>query len=220
MNTHLSSQLSIGKTQISIGLLWLVTLSGTIGIWLGEGTWFLPKTPFNLLLGALILCWNFPIKNGWRSITIWTVVYILGMSAEMVGVNTGILFGNYHYGENLGVKWFGVPLIIGINWIVLTFLTASICKRYIRNKWLAPICGAVLMVLLDFFMEPIAPVFDFWHWDAGYAPLKNFVDWFMVSFIMQLLVKNDLPSGKNPLILHHFAAQALFFSFFYVIYQF
>ncbi len=218
MNKTLAFPPLFGKIHISIFAVWLVTISGMIGIWLGQGDWFLPKTPFNLLLGMGLLYWNFPMKNGWRSLSIWTLVYLIGMGVEIVGVNTGLLFGTYQYGENFGLKLFGVPLLIGINWVVLTFLTATICKRFIQNKWLAPICGAALMVALDFFIEPIAPLFDFWHWDGGRAPLRNFVDWFVVSFFMQVLAQKDLPEGKNPLPMHHFASQAVFFVFFYVIY--
>jgi len=220
MNKPLSLPFSFGKIQVSLFAIWLVTISGMIGIWLGAGDWFLPKTPFNLLLGVGLLYWNFPVKNGWRSLSIWMLIYLIGMGVEIVGVKTGLLFGAYQYGENLGPKLFGVPALIGINWVVLTFLTATICKRFIRHQWLAPICGAVLMVALDFFIEPVAPVFDFWHWDAGRAPLRNFVDWFLVSLLLQVLAKKDLPEGKHPLPIHHFASQVVFFAFFYAIYQF
>ena len=220
MNNALVFPPQFGKIQVSVFAIWLVTISGMIGIWLGLGDWFLPKTPFNLLLGLGLLYWNFPMKNGWRSLLIWTLVYLIGMGVEVVGVNTGLLFGTYQYGENFGLKLFGVPLLIGINWVVLTFLTATICKRFIGHKWLAPFCGAILMVALDFFIEPIAPVFDFWHWEAGRAPIRNFVDWFLVSFILQVLAQKDLPEGKNPLPMHHFASQAVFFAFFYAIYEF
>jgi putative membrane protein len=220
MNNMTAFPPTFGKTQISIFAIWLVTLSGMIGIWLGQGDWFLPKTPFNLLLGLGLLYWNFPVKNGWRSLLIWLTVYGIGMGAEIVGVNTGLLFGSYQYGENLGLKLFGVPVMIGVNWVVLTFLTATLCKRFIRHTWLATIGGAILMVALDFFIEPIAPIFDFWHWNEGHAPLRNFVDWFLVALIMQVIVKNDLPEGEHPLPLHHFASQVVFFAFFYAIYPF
>ena len=35
------------KTKISLFGLWLVTISGILGIWLGDSDWFLSKTPFN-----------------------------------------------------------------------------------------------------------------------------------------------------------------------------
>jgi putative membrane protein len=209
----------INKNNISIFAIWLVTISGLIGIYLGHLDWFISKTPLNLILGATLLYWNFPPKNGLRSWMIWLIVYSIGMTVELIGVNTSLLFGNYHYGENLGIKIMGVPLLIGINWVVLTFLTASLAKRYISNKWLAILTGSILMVVLDFFIEPIAPIFDFWHWAEGYAPLRNFTDWFIVSFILQMIVRNDLPEESNSFPLHHLFSQFVFFVFFYFYFK-
>ncbi len=220
MNTTSIFPFSDMKTKISLFVLWLVTISGIIGIWLGDSAWFLSKTPFNLLLSLVLILWNFPIKNGWRSLTIWSFVYLLGMGVELLGVNTGLLFGDYHYGENLGIKIGGVPLLIGVNWVVLTFITGSICKRFIHNKWLVLICGALLMVALDYFIEENAPRFDFWYWHIGFAPFRNFVDWFIVSIIMQAIMFNELHTENHPLPIHHFASQIVFFAFFYVINSF
>jgi putative membrane protein len=206
------------KNSLSIFSIWLVTISGMIGIYLGYMDWFVSKTPMNLILGMILLFWNFPPKNGWRSILVWFVVYILGMTVEAVGVKTGLLFGIYEYGENLGFKIIGVPILIGVNWVVLTFLTATVSKRFISNKWLAIFCGAFLMVLLDVFIEPIAPIFDFWSWELGFAPIRNFVDWFIVSLIMQVIVRNELPEESASFPIHHLASQFVFFIFFCLIF--
>jgi uncharacterized membrane protein len=203
------------KNSASIFVIWLVTISGMIGIYMGHMDWFISKTPMNQILGLLLLYWNFPPKNGMRSWIIWLIVYLIGMAVELIGVNTGLLFGTYYYGENLGIKVFGVPILIGINWVVLTFLTANISKRYIPNKWLAILCGSVLMVALDFFIEPTAPIFDFWHWEGGTAPIKNFVDWFVVSFLLQMIVRNELSEKSTSFPIHQLASQFVFFIFFY-----
>jgi putative membrane protein len=46
------------KIAISIGLLWLFTISGILGILSQYQNWFLSLTPLNLLLTALIVLWN------------------------------------------------------------------------------------------------------------------------------------------------------------------
>ena len=69
MKSAASARLLFGKENISICIIWLVTVAGAIGIWLGHGDWFLPKTVFNQLIGVALLFWNFPIKNGWKSLT-------------------------------------------------------------------------------------------------------------------------------------------------------
>lgn len=83
------------------------------------------------------------------------------MIVELIGVNTGLLFGTYQYGENLGIKVFGVPFLIGINWGVITFLTANIANRFIKNKWLVILCGSILMVALDFLSNLPRPSLTF-----------------------------------------------------------
>ena len=220
MNKTQAIQPSKWKTQVSVFAIWLVTISGMIGIWLGQGDWFLPKTPMNLMLGAGLLLWNFPAKNGWRSVGIWSLAFGIGFLVEVLGVSTGFPFGEYRYGENLGPKFFEVPFLIGLNWVVLTFLTLYVGKRLFKNKWLVCLTGAILMVSLDVFIEPVAPIFDFWHWANGSPPIQNFVAWFVVAFGLQVLSYSEVPEIKTAFPLHHFAAQLIFFGFFYVYYKF
>jgi putative membrane protein len=210
--------LKIEKSNVSIFLVWLVTISGIIGIVLGHLEWFISKTPFNLLLGILLLIWNFPPKNGWSSLLPWTLIFIFGIGAELIGVNTGLLFGKYSYGKNLGFKIYGVPPLIGINWVLLTFLTATISKRFFKTQWSSIFIGALLMVGLDFLIEPVAPHFDFWSWEQGFPPIRNFIDWFVLSVAFQIIVRKEIPEDEHALPIHHFLSQLVFFAFFYLFY--
>lgn len=83
----------------------------------------LPLSPYTLLLSFLILMNSYR----WKSPVVWVaiLVFLLGFTAEWVGVQKGWLFGVYHYGSNLGPKLAGVPLIIGINWAMLTLATGA-----------------------------------------------------------------------------------------------
>ena len=40
--------------------------------------------------------------------------FLVGMLSEIIGVKYGFIFGEYSYGNALGIKFMGVPLIIGI----------------------------------------------------------------------------------------------------------
>jgi hypothetical protein len=51
---------------------------------------------------------------------------------------------------------------------------------------------------------------------AQEVPIKNYIDWFVTSFIFQMVVKQDLPTEKQPLPLHNFITQVLFFVYFHV----
>ena len=47
--------------------------------------------------------------------------------------------------------------------------------------------GSLLMVFLDILIEPLAPVLNFWEFEGGIAPIKNYIGWFMTSFLIQLV---------------------------------
>lgn len=208
---ELQEALQLYKLPASVFTVWLFVVSALIGIGLGHVAWFIPKTPLNLLIGAVLLFLNFPINNA-KTFSIWCFAFLTGMTAEAVGVNTGLLFGDYYYGENLGVKLLGVPLLIGVYWAVLSFITAAVGKKIFSKNVLAALCGAALMVLLDFFMEQLAGRFDFWHFKDGIVPLRNYVTWFIIAFLLQFLLLKSVKITDFKYSLHLFLSQIAFFA--------
>lgn len=173
------------KIAISIGLLWLFTISGILGILSQYQNWFLSLTPLNLLLTALIVLWN--IKNwSFKTLLAFFIPFTLGFVSEVLGVNYGLIFGSYAYGNNLGYKVFGVPLLICMNWAMLTFITADVAKYFTKNIWLSALTGAVLMTILDLIIEVSAPRFDFWEFEGKVVPVQNYIGWLIIAFLSHL----------------------------------
>lgn len=141
-----------------------------------------------------------------------------GMLAEWIGVHYGVLFGNYAYGSNFGPKLDGVPFLIGINWALLTFITASIATYLVTNKIAQIILAASLMVLLDFFMEHSAPRFDFWSFEGAIVPLKNYVTWFVVAVLFQTIIQFKKIKGDLTFSINLYVAQLVFFVYFFLAY--
>ena len=202
---------------LAISLLWLFHISGIIGISLGFESWFMPKTSINLLvvLGIVILAYNLLSK---KSLALFILISILGFFAEVLGVNYGWFFGNYKYGENLGVKLLGVPLLIGINWGILSLITAKLAT-VISPKlslFFQAFVGAALMLILDFFMEASAPKFDFWRFENSMVPLSNYIAWFAFAYIFNLILLYFKILGNFKIALHIYIAQLIFFIYFYV----
>ncbi len=104
------------------------------------------------------------------------------MICEILGVNLGIIFGDYEYGGALGYKVFDVPLLIGANWAILTVSCSALSATLFDSVINKIIMGVFLMVMLDSVIEPIAPILDFWEFDGGKAPLKNYLGWVLVAF--------------------------------------
>ena len=202
------------KVQISIGIVWLFHLSALIGMQLGYEDWFIQKTPLNLYISLLLFLVIYPV-NSVMKVTAFVIFFSGGMFAEWLGVQYGLLFGTYEYGSNLGPKLGGVPYLIGTYWALLTFITAGISDYLKINSIIKIIIAAGLMVLLDFFMENSAPIFDFWTFEGGIAPLKNYSTWFIVAFIFQIVLRIFKLTGSLPFSLNLYLAQLLFFAFFY-----
>ena len=201
-------------TQISVGMIWLFHISGALGILYGNREFFLQTTPINLFFTLVLLFVN--LKNPDRGMAKAAILaFSLGMLVEILGVNFGLIFGTYSYGENLGVKIFGVPILIGANWVMLSFITGAMGDSLFRgNKRLAAVSGAFLMVLIDFVIEPVAPIFDYWTFSDPVAPLSNYIGWFLVALPIQLGVQYWIREKEYTFSAHLVLVHFLFFGVF------
>lgn len=205
------------KTPTGIFLIWLLHISGLIGILSGQAAWFVPKTPLNLLLMTLLFIWIFPL-NTLRKTLFFLFICISGIAAEWIGVHTGILFGDYAYGENLGPKLDGIPYLIGINWALLSFCSGCVSKNLPIPAWARILLGASLLVGLDFFLEGLAPAFDFWRFQGGAPPLWNYICWFVLSVLFLWGYERIDINGNRIFSLHLLSAQFVFFIGLYFLY--
>ncbi|WP_162054129.1 carotenoid biosynthesis protein [Pontibacter pamirensis] len=185
-----------------------------VGLWgllfSGNPTYFQQLTPMNLLLTNVLL---FSFHRQWNVafVLFAVVVFAVGFLSEVLGVHTGLLFGSYSYGAALGLKLWEVPLLIGLNWLMLVYTTGHI-SNYLKLHWLAKaLAGALLMVLLDYFIEPVAMQYDFWSWQGGSIPLSNFIGWFAVAFLLQLYFQKAYIFKKNKLAPYVYLVQLVFF---------
>jgi len=139
-------------------------------------------------------------------------IFLIGMIAEILGVNFGIIFGEYQYLDNLGIKIFDVPIIIGVQWILLTFITGSFSAYFFKkSKIKAIFFGAILMVLLDMLIEPVAPEMGFWVFNSLKAPIQNYIAWFVIGIPVQILFHNGIDKKEQTFSFHLLIIQFLFF---------
>lgn len=215
------------RQQIALGAALLFHISGAIGILCTPyKDWFVHNTPINLLLMAGLLFFTQPGSHG-RLLLLALIAFTGGMAAEIAGVNTGLLFGSYHYGEVMGIKLKGVPLLIGVQWFVVVFSSAVIInglhdwitRQYHKagimpHKVLMAISSiadaALLATIFDYIMEPVAIKLGFWYWHTYDIPLYNYVCWFAVSALL-LWIFRLVPVKHNSFAVHLFIIQILFF---------
>ena len=140
------------------------------------------------------------------------IAFCIGFSAEVIGVKTGILFGDYSYGTNLGYKFSGVPIVIGLLWGVLAVGSASCVAQFPILKKQAPFVAALLMLGVDYIMEPVAIASDFWSWNGAAVPIWNYICWFGIAWILQIILKRGLFLESNKVFNLVFLLITLFFS--------
>tara|TARA_B100001057_G_scaffold87778_1_gene83721 strand:- start:35 stop:688 length:654 start_codon:yes stop_codon:yes gene_type:complete len=173
----------LNRENISIAVIWLFHISGILGILYGNSEWFISATPLNLSINFVLLLIN---SNGHKWFFPMVVLgFLTGMITEILGVQWGWIFGDYQYGDALGLKVFGVPILIGVNWALLTIITGAIAQQFYQNFFMRTVIGVGLMIFLDLLIEPIAPVLDFWIFDRGVAPLQNYIGWTAVALFLQ-----------------------------------
>ncbi|MEM7373126.1 MAG: carotenoid biosynthesis protein [Bacteroidota bacterium] len=206
---------SLNKAWIGIFVVYLFHVSALIGVSLGYYDWFIRKTPLNLSLMLVLMIWIFPLDST-KKRAFALFVFGAGMLVEWLGVRFGWFFGTYAYGENLGIKLDGVPLLIGVNWTLLVLSTGVISNQVQVAKWIRAGIGAGLMVGLDILMEVSAPSFDFWVFEDGIVPLNNYIAWFVIAYLLHLAFQQGKIQGNKAFCIHLFLSQCLFFSFFYV----
>lgn len=163
------------------------------------------------LVASILLLAMFHRKFKWNELLPAIAIILLGYGAEVFGVNTGYLFGDYYYGGSLGIKVFSVPLIIGLNWLMLTYVTKIIAQQLISYRAMQVVVGSLLMVGYDFLLEIPAERLNMWHWINGAPDYHNFLGWFLVAAIAHILFINKDIEFKNKLALPLFVIQLCFF---------
>ena len=202
------------KKNISIFIIWLVHISGFLGMLFYDLHFFAGFTSVNLILMSIILFFNFKLNSRRQIISILSI-FLIGMITESLGVNYGLIFGDYEYGDNLGLKLFGVPFLIGINWIILTAISANFAFFLTKNKSIVStiIIGALLMLAMDFVMEPIAPKLDMWRFKNLIVPSSNYIGWLIIGILTQTIYNLLFREKEIIVSINLYAAFFLFFSF-------
>lgn len=162
----------------------VIHIAGIIGIHLAPEI-FLKTSFVSIIIPLTLYLYRIkPIKIEWIIIFL---VYLITFFSEWIGVNYGWLFGSYEYGDSLGFKIDGVPIIMGANWLLLGLVCRDVVKKIISNHWLIIILSALLMVLIDTLIEPLSNRLDFWTWKNNIIPFSNYKDWFLIALLNQYI---------------------------------
>lgn len=199
------------KVKLTKSILVIYFAVGVLGlIWPVTADIFSRLIPLTLL-GSLAVLLAFHQKWEKKHVWVFAIIALLGYLVEVVGVATGIVFGEYQYHTALGFKILGTPPIIGINWLMLIYAVYGIFENRRLPVWIKITGGASLMVAYDIILEPVAVALNMWSWGGGNIPIQNYVAWFVISVVLLSIMHLARIRTNNPISKHMYIVQLVFF---------
>jgi putative membrane protein len=192
----------------------LVYVSGAIGF-LIKPSFFSPFTPYTLAFTCFVFLIHQPL-NKFTYVLSFIALALIGFVTEVIGEKTGFIFGNYFYGNALGYKLFGIPIVISLNWALL-INAGVLVGAYVSSKpIMIALLASFIITSVDLLIEQVAAKMDFWHFSGGLAGIHNYIGWFIVSFITSLLLQKNLVNANKKIALIILLLQIFFFGLIYI----
>ena len=219
----------INKEIIKIFFLYFFLMMG--GLWELLGLFKVFNQTFAGIILILLSLWcfyeiyNYNLKKEnskisiIKSILFFLIVVIVSFIIEIIGVKTGLIFGEYQYSKVLIPQIFDTPVAIGFAWFSTLISSTAILKKLIDRYYLKlnilfkSLIIGFLMFVFDYFLEHAAIKLNYWNWQLGIVPFQNYLTWFVLgSFFAFLGYKLKYLSLEFPkIIIHFYISQILYF---------
>lgn len=170
------AEINNARVWFVVVVIYLVGLAGFLVPALRE--LFIWLIPFNILFAFGVLLWGGQKAGAAKKLLLFSVCFLFGYFYELAGTKTGIIFGQYAYGNGLGPKVWDVPVLIGLNWFFMVYTSLALSAAVSKNTYIRLFLAPALMVAYDFFLEPFAMAHDMWHWAGNAVPLQNYLAWY------------------------------------------
>lgn len=195
---------------------WIIFPAGVLWEYLNWFVWLRahlagPLITALTIWGIAILSRNSSTQEQLKFWIICIVVFILGIAAEVAGVATGLVFGEYLYGETLGLKVGGVPIAIGSAWVMMTLFSMASLSNF--SKWIQIPGAGILATAFDALMEPAAVRLGYWQWRNETIPIQNYLAWLVLTTLFSWIFSYSKLTKNNPnyLLSHILLIQIIYF---------
>jgi len=165
-----------------------------------------------------------------RTSLFFILTSVISYLLEEVGVRTGLVYGAYHYGAQLGPKLGSVPVLIPLAWFMMIYPSWVVSRMLLRGIDPSSVVGlaaqamvaALVMSAWDAVMDPGMASSGNWVWEHGGAyfgvPLRNYLGWLITTFLVflgaGLLWRGQ---GKASKMIDGFAALPILIYAFYAL---
>ncbi|HSK95648.1 MAG TPA: carotenoid biosynthesis protein, partial [Euzebyales bacterium] len=108
----------------------------------------------------------------WRGVrfaaTLFVTTALGGLLIEAVGVSTGVPFGQYRYGDSLGVAVLGVPVVVALAWMMMAYPAYTVSEVLDGGRMRRALAGGWALAAWDLFLDPQMVREGHWQWrDTG-----------------------------------------------------
>lgn len=147
---------------------------------------------FLILAGIVALFYAMKTFGTVKGVMLSIAICISTFLIEGLSAHFDIFFGNYDYTERFPPLLFGVPIGIGFAWLVMIMAGHALSRNF-SSRYVRACVAALYVVALDLVLDPVAFVSkEYWIWqeESNYygIPLSNFIGWFLVAFVWQLIL--------------------------------
>ena len=171
----------------------------------------LPNIPGGIASKTIFMLF-FSLFHGWyligwkKTLVFFVITAGISWGYEQIGVETNLIYGEYHYTDYLGQKLGHVPIIIPLAWFMMIYPSYIIANMIfsgkaisVQNKFsriiLLALLSAVIMTAWDLVIDPYlsGPTVQAWIWETGGPyfdiPIHNFFGWILTTFTIYLLYR-------------------------------
>mgnify|MGYP006284143465 CR=1 FL=1 len=151
--------------------------------------------PMLVLTGVLVM--RSPLVVGVSPVVDRTALLgVVGLAGyayaiELVGIHTGVPYGEFYYGVDLGPMLGGVPLALPVFFLPLVLNAYLLCLLLLgerAERTLTRLLAVIALVLaMDVVLDPGAVALGFWRYPGGGAfysvPLSNYAGWVLSATV-------------------------------------
>jgi uncharacterized membrane protein len=156
-----------------------------------------------VVLGAGLSVVHAALSRGARTaLGLLLLVAAISVTFESVGLATGYPYGSYRYSDTLGPTLLGVPFLVPVAWLMMTWPSWVLAERLARPA--RPGRRAAVRVALaaavfagwDVVLDPQMVQAGYWTWEhpspglpgIDTVPLTNLAGWLLAGAVLMLLL--------------------------------
>lgn len=126
-----------------------------------------------------------------RLLEILILAFAYGLLLEIINTR---LSGSYSYSKDFIFQAYGIPFAIAAGWAIVYYASGQIAKYYGLEWYRSPFFMALLAVVFDMMLDPVAVRLGFWSWKIPLnqewfgVPYDNLIGWMAVVWTFAYLV--------------------------------